>query len=181
MDDLSETWRPIPGYEGRYEASDLGRIRSFPTLRTKGGVRSVHIDREGYPSLKLFLQGKSREQRVHKLVAAAFLGARPEGQEVLHKDGDRRNPALVNLMYGTRGENNLDQVRHGTHPFAFRTHCPADHEYTPANTRVYRGRRFCRTCAMIRTWRLRGKNVDALLPAWLQRQADTFRERTEAA
>lgn len=64
-------------------------------------------------------------------------------------DGDRLNPALANLAYGTASENARDMRRHGTDPNLRKTHCPQGHEYTPENTYVTPKRpnaRYCRTC-----------------------------------
>ncbi len=146
-----ETWRPVVSCEG-YEVSDLGRVRT-----RRGKVMKSCPDNDGYPTVKPCVNGRYMSYRVHRLVAEAFLGERPEGEEVRHLDGNPANNALPNLCYGTRSENNLDSVRHGTHAMANVTECPKGHEYTPENTRIYDGRRFCRRCALIATWRRRGQ------------------------
>jgi hypothetical protein len=58
-------------------------------------------------------QGR-RQHFVHRLVAAAFIGACPEGHVVAHGDGDRANPRVENLRYATAVENEADKIRHGT-------------------------------------------------------------------
>ncbi|MFE2967499.1 NUMOD4 motif-containing HNH endonuclease [Streptomyces sp. NPDC059340] len=141
------TWRPVPGHEGNYEVSDQGDIRSRPRPRTKGGLRRATISKVGYPKVELWSNGRRETRFVHQIVAAAFLGPRPDGQEVRHLDGNPLNCELSNLAYGTRSENSLDKVRHGTDHNANKTHCPQDHPYDEANTARYRGRRTCRTCA----------------------------------
>jgi hypothetical protein len=82
-------------------------------------------------------------------VAEAFHGPRPVGLEVRHLDGDSLNNAASNLRYGTRTENLLDAVEHGTHYNAKKTRCPQGHLYDETNTRVSTttGERSCRTCA----------------------------------
>src|SRR5690606_32157657 len=81
------------------------------------------------------------------LVAAAFLGPRPEGSEVCHINGDPADNRVENLRYGSRSENVLDQVRHGVHNNARKTHCKNGHAFTPENTmRRSEGGRRCRTC-----------------------------------
>jgi hypothetical protein len=134
-----EEWRPIPDYEDTYEASNLGRVR-----RTKG--RGAHgfydrvtilkqrVGKQGYYMLSLWRDGKPKTKMVHRLVAAAFLGPRPEGLEIRHLNDNKLDNRLVNLVYGTRSENKLDSVRNGIHPMTRRTHCPQGHEYTPENT-----------------------------------------------
>lgn len=142
-----EQWRPVVGYEGLYEVSDLGRVRSLPRYGTIGKLlKPGTAKRGGYLYVNLCRDGRPLNRTIHVLVAEAFLGPRPEGFDVRHLDGNRLNCARANLAYGTRSENNLDAVRHGTHNKASKTCCPKGHPYDKANTRVYAGRRFCRTC-----------------------------------
>lgn len=121
-----ERWRDIPGYEGRYQASTEGRVRSLP--------RSVvaKSDRWGGPPLTRTYRGrllrpgakscghvtvaigKGNSMQVHQLVLSTFVGPKPAGLEVLH--GPDHNPAnnrLVNLRYGTRSENLKDDYARG--------------------------------------------------------------------
>jgi len=107
---MQEIWKPIPGYEGRYEVSNLGRVRSF--VRNYAGVflkpgKASH----GYYTVSL---GSKNSRTLHSLVAETFIGPRPAGQEVLHKDGSRTNNCVENLRYGTRSENIRDAVRQGS-------------------------------------------------------------------
>lgn len=159
-----ESWRAVVGLEGLYEVSDAGRVRNLRTLR-RGGVMKLSVGTDGYLAVGLTRDGRQTTYRVHKLVAAAFIGPCPEGQEVRHWDGDRANAALSNLLYGTRAENIADQRRHGTSYWYDRTHCLRGHEYTPANTRWYKGRRFCKRCALLRCWKQRGKELPPEMPA----------------
>ncbi len=150
-----EKWVPVPGWEGLYEVSNLGRARSLDRLssdgsrRLRGTVLKASIASHGYPTVTLWRDGSRQTFTVHALVARVFLGECPSGEEVRHLDGDRRNPALGNLAYGSRSQNVLDAVDHGTHFQAAKTHCPTGHEYTTENT--YRGPRgrHCRTCAAL--------------------------------
>lgn len=150
---MKELWRPVVGYEGYYEVSDQGRVRSVVRRAANGRVwPSVVLKRPTHPSgyLQVHLsRANSRRTRwVHLLVLTAFAGPAPAGLEALHHDGDRSNARLENLKWGTRSENMLDQVRHGTHPFASRTHCPKGHPYDESNTYHAPGyvHRKCRTC-----------------------------------
>jgi len=161
MNDVTpERWLPIVGWEGSYEVSDLGRVRSIPRRdprgkRLAGKVLSPGLDTVGYPMVILHRHGRTT-RTVHRLVAAAFLGSCPPGQEVRHLDGCRTNPRLDNLAYGTKSENQQDSIRHGTHSSLAKTHCPAGHEYTPENTYVNnRGERMCRECGRVRGRRQR--------------------------
>lgn len=144
---MFETWAPIPGYGGRWEASTEGQVRSIPRRRTKGGVLKQYVNKRGYLALTL---GRETHE-VHRLIALTFVGPRPEGQEVRHVNGDPLNCRSSNLAYGTRSENALDKRAHGTDHNVAKTHCPQGHPYDAENTRLYQGRRYCKTCSNRRT------------------------------
>lgn len=92
-------WRDIEGYEG-YQVSDDGQVR---------GVRSEHLSQEclhtGYRRVGLYIAGVRRKVLVHVLVTAAFLGRKPSGVCINHRDGDKSNNALSNLEYVTPSQN----------------------------------------------------------------------------
>lgn len=160
--DVTEQWLPVPGFEGRYDVSDLGRVRSWVRwLREPDAalprILSPGLSSAGYPQVVL---SKPRVTRtVRDLVACAFHGSRPDGMEVRHLNGDSTDARACNLAYGTSSENNHDIVRHGRNPQAAKTHCDRGHEFTPENTYREPGRaaRKCRKCITIRTaaWRRR--------------------------
>jgi len=143
-DATPERWLPVPGFE----VSDLGRIRSFRRGNKPKILRGGR--RNGYPTAHFQVDYHQQGFYVHRLVAAAFIGECPEGQEVRHKDGNPANPRLSNLHYGTHAENMQDKLVHGTHHLAKRTHCINGHEFTPENTIIKRGangtKRRCRIC-----------------------------------
>jgi len=102
-----ELWRPVPGYENLYSASNLGNIRIEVTrhnIRAGTHLRQTR-DRDGYLTVTLTDTKSPRACRVSLLVLAAFVGPRPAGLETNHKDGDRQNNALSNLEYVTKAEN----------------------------------------------------------------------------
>ena len=107
---MEECWRPVVGYEGKYEVSSKGRVRSF-VRNKKGHLLKPGLTSVGYPSVAL---GRGNTRLVHCLVAEAFLGVCPEGQEVRHLDGSRSNNNPNNLKYGTRADNVRDAKKHGT-------------------------------------------------------------------
>lgn len=159
VDETEEQWRPVVGWEDLYEVSSHGRVRSLHTGRGPRNLdRLLSTERpsEDYPMADLSRDGKKVKRSVHSLVAAAFIGPRPEGMDICHNDGNARNCHLENLRYGTRSENILDEIAHGTHRHASRTHCEAGHELTEDN--VYRSKarpksRACRKCrAARRKW-----------------------------
>jgi hypothetical protein len=144
----TEIWREIPGYEGVYSVSDLGRVLSHPRKTTRGGTRKLSYA-SGYPSVHLSKDGVGVVRTVHSLIMDAFVGPPPAGMMIRHKDGISAHSVLSNLEYGTNSENVLDQVEHGTHHNMRKEFCPHGHEYTAENT--YRnpsqpGSRKCRAC-----------------------------------
>lgn len=166
-----EQWRPVVGYEGDYEVSDLGRIWSRPRKGTRGGLRKlVTAQAGGYLVIAL---GHEDRRYVHSLVLEAFVGPRPEGAEIRHLDGDPANARLDNLAYGTSGENKQDQVRHGTHARARRTHCGQGHPLSEENIYTPPARpnvRYCRACR-------KGWSGASRIKA---QRAGTYRKRTHS-
>ena len=119
-----EIWKAIPGFEGYYEVSSDGRIRSIERYIESGGLKA-HVrcirDRilkpslsNGYRSVVLWKNHVQTTMRVQHAVAACFIGPRPIGMYVCHKDGNRINNHVSNLYYGTPSENTADAMRHGT-------------------------------------------------------------------
>lgn len=138
---MSEVWKDIPGYEGAYQVSSLGRVKSVTrTILRSDGIRYVvHekilrpcVNKRGYKSVVLRHNRKDVTREVHTLVAAAFLGDRgPQDEQIRHVDGDPLNNSVGNLMYGTRSQNQLDLYSYrGRH-----------HRLTPDQAREIRKRR----------------------------------------
>jgi len=100
----TEVWRAIPGHDG-YEASSMGNIRSSTKVlrasRLVAGYLKVHLGRAG-------------QDTVHALVASAFLGPRPRGMCVAHKNSVKSDNRIDNLQYTTFTGNNLHERRRGT-------------------------------------------------------------------
>lgn len=159
---IFEAWRDVPGYEGRYAVSSIGRIWSYPkhTLRDGRFMRTpIHVNRNGYPVRRVTLRtatGRKSFCAVHRLVATAFHGEPPSSDSVIrHLNGDSLDNQAENLAWGTCQENSHDAVVHGTNRNARKTHCPKGHEYTLENTYVSHGgrSRACRTCIRERSAR----------------------------
>jgi len=108
---MMEEWRDVVGYEGYYQVSNLGRVR-----RIKGGMGTrngkihgtyLHL-KTGYVIVCLCKDCKAVTHLLHKIVAAAFLGPRPKGKQVNHKDFNKQNNNSRNLEY----KSPLGNVRH---------------------------------------------------------------------
>lgn len=101
-------WRPVVGFEGLYEVSSEGHVRRVgPTKGARVGrcLNPTHGGRGPYYFVTLRRNGRSHSPVVHRLVAAAFIGPCPDGHEVNHKDGTKRNNRVENLEYVTRSQN----------------------------------------------------------------------------
>lgn len=149
---MSETWKPVVGYEGIYEVSDLGRVRSLDRIdaggqKRRGVVLQPKVTPKGYHDVTL-ANGPRETRRVHRLVLTAFVSPPPPGLQARHLDGDPASNALPNLKWGTAVENNRDRVLHGTHPELLKTHCPSGHPYAGENlyTHPTTGHRSCVQC-----------------------------------
>ena len=181
------TWLPVPGYEGYYEVSDQGEVRSVdrvigilkdgrdhwrrgkvlsPARMKKGGSLRVKLSRDGHGPLV----------SVHALVMLAFVGPRPNGMHICHNNGDPADNRLVNLRYDTPSENALDSVDHGRCFQSRKKTCPAGHEYNEANTRFVKtpsgnmiGRQ-CRMCDRERQLAKRAANREAYNAAARERR-----------
>jgi len=123
---MAENWRPILGFEGYYEISDQGRVRSLPRPNNRNpDYHRARVLRPGrsrsrYFTVGLKVGGVETRRYIHRMVLEAFVGpARPD-QEARHIDGTRVNNQLANLAWGTRKENAGDRVAHGTHPVGSR-------------------------------------------------------------
>ena len=120
---MEEIWKDIPGYEGLYQVSNLGRVKSLPRVvlrRMKNGKIHPHRIHEkllaparqyrGHQQVCLCKEGIENHQFVHRLVLLAFVGPCPEGMEVCHNDSNPANNRLDNLRYDTHLNNQIDMA-----------------------------------------------------------------------
>lgn len=124
-------WAPIPGWEGYYEVSDDGQVRSLDRVITgSDGIQQLRRGRVLKPQTQsrsdhqfvtLSRDAVKSFQRVHRLVLTAFTGPAPADAQCRHLDGDPTNNSLDNLAWGTQSENTRDAVKHGTHLGTYRT------------------------------------------------------------
>ena len=112
---MQEIWKSIEGYEGKYEISSLGRVKSLSD--NKGRKRELilkpKIGKQGYLYLNLWANSKGRAKKIHRLVAEAFL-PNPEGKETVnHKNCVKTDNRLENLEWTTWSENTKHASAHG--------------------------------------------------------------------
>lgn len=119
----SEVWRDVPGYEGLYKVSSIGRVYSMGRTKVtpRGNQRwparmlARFIDTTGYFFVGLTdRSGRTKKQAVHRLVLLAFVGPCPKGYQACHADGDRTNARVENLRWDSVSANAADRIAHGT-------------------------------------------------------------------
>jgi hypothetical protein len=107
-----EVWKPVVGFEQRYEVSDCGRVRSLWRAKVRvlkpRGAQYLHVALYDAPYHAV-------EFAVHVLVLTTFIGPRPEGLVGMHKDDNTFNNALSNLRWGTSKENQSQCITNGRH------------------------------------------------------------------
>lgn len=105
-----EIWKDIAGYEGLYQVSNLGGIKSLPRNSTRGGILKPLIHR-GYSSVELCKNNIKKRFRVHRLEAFAFLPNPKNKPYINHKNGIRNDNRLENIEWCTNSENQLHSYR----------------------------------------------------------------------
>ena len=104
LDDLPhEEWRDVVGYEGLYQVSNFGRVKSFQ--RGRKTIRKISFDDKGYATVDLNKNGKRISFSVYVLVARAFIPNPENKREVNHRIADKKNSCIFNLEWATRLEN----------------------------------------------------------------------------
>lgn len=123
----NEIWKDIPGYEGLYSVSDMGRVKSLERVVTRknrhGGIseyrvrekiRRLPVDAYGYPTVTLCSENGKLSAKVHQLVLLAFEGPLPDGMVTRHLNSIKTDNRRRNLRYGTHKENAQDAREAGT-------------------------------------------------------------------
>lgn len=125
---MEEAWKDIQGYEGKYQVSNLGRIKSLDRYvpfgqnasrlrKLEGKVLKLQPHQQGYSVVSLSKDSKISQYLVHRLVAEAFI-PNPENKEMVnHKDGNKQNNNVTNLEWATRQENEDHAFRTGLKKF----------------------------------------------------------------
>lgn len=114
-----EVWRAIPEYEGYYEASSLGRIRSVPRngTRKNGTILTPNVKKSGYANVLLSKNDIRKTHRIHRLIAQAFIPNPEDKPQVNHKNGDKLDNRVDNLEWATSREN----IRHKFDVLGYKT------------------------------------------------------------
>lgn len=114
-----EVWKDVKGYEGLYQISNLGKVKSFPKLHrtgsigytTKEKILKISLTFNGYEKVSLYKEGKKKDYRINRLVAIAFIPNPLNLPEVNHKDENKINNKMDNLEWCTKQYN----LNYGTH------------------------------------------------------------------
>ena len=111
---MIEFWKDIKGYEGFYQVSNLGRVKSLSrsiyyskgyTVYRKGKIKKPSFDKNGYPQIGLCKNGTVITRKIHRLVAEAFIPNPENKPEINHKDENKTNNYVDNLEWVTEKEN----------------------------------------------------------------------------
>ncbi len=111
-----DDWRDVPGYEGLYQASPSGVIRSVVKRSAScRGTLKTSVRPDGYANVSLFdREGSPTTFTAHKVILTTFRGPRPPGCQAAHLNGVRTDNRLTNLIWATVKENHSHKRIHGT-------------------------------------------------------------------
>ena len=155
---MPERWLPVLGFEGLYEVSDHGRVRSLPrevrngrgTWVAGGALLNPTVDRNGRRVVSLSVHNRATSRLVYRMVLESFVGPRPAGMEACHGDGNPGNDHLSNLRWDTHESNMQDMRAHGTNRNTQKTRCKHGHPLDAPNLKpaqAAKGGRSCLSCA----------------------------------
>jgi hypothetical protein len=104
---MKEAWKDVPGYEGIYEASTMGRVRSLKyDSHYRGRILKGTTGKNGYKIIALWKDGRSKSETIHRVVAKTFLVNPLNKRTVNHKNGNKTDNRVQNLEWSTDSENN---------------------------------------------------------------------------
>ena len=155
-----EIWKQVPEYEGYYEVSDRGSVRSVDRFVEHSSGRGLYLIKGkilktrtnlGYQLVNLYKNGVRETNRVHQLVLRAFVGECPAGYVVCHNDGNSSNNTLSNLRYDTQSENCKDIIKHGNNSNQKKISCPLGHKLESPNLIPSSSGRACLACHRARS------------------------------
>lgn len=130
-----EIWKDIPGFEGFYQASTHGQVRSLPrqhqiSIKGTQAIRSIKgrmlrpnvHKKTGYATVFLSRPGLKKSYLIHRLILKTFIGPPEDKQEGCHGNGIRTDNRLENLRWDTKKGNHADMIIHGTRPLGSARH-----------------------------------------------------------
>lgn len=174
---VDEQWKPVVGYEGYYEVSDAGNVRSLDRVVQRptpsGGFAAVPLPgrilrqkkhpKTGHRMVAPSRDGRQETLKVHRMVLEAFVGPPPTDRPFgLHWNDDVNDNRLENLRWGNDIDNRQDCIRNGHDHYATRTHCGMGHEYTPESFYpIKSGGRRCKACLKVYRDRTNERRRDA--------------------
>lgn len=105
-----ELWKPVKGYEGLYEVSNYGNVKS---IRKNAVLSQIVNKNNGYCYVGMYKDGKNKKLLVHRLVAETFINNADNKKTVNHLDGNKQNNAVSNLEWATYSENHKHAFKNG--------------------------------------------------------------------
>ena len=111
---MSEQWKPIIGYEGKYEVSSYGRVKSLKRQGANERILKQQLRNHGYLRVSLSKKNVPTDKLVNRLVLESFVGKCPDGMETYHVDSNPINNRLENLRWDTHKNNIAEAIRRGT-------------------------------------------------------------------
>lgn len=115
---MEELWREVPGCDGKYQVSNIGRVKSMNFRGNTGQEKVLRLssDKDGYQKVSIYIDGKQRYFMVHRLVALAFIPNPQKKPEVNHKNGVKSDNCVENLEWCTSSENRIHAYKTGLQP-----------------------------------------------------------------
>lgn len=117
---MKEIWKPIKGYEGIYEISNFGKVKSIRyfnhvnnKIYSREKILKLSLNEKGYFRVGLYKSGKEIKFKVHRLVAENFIPNPNKYNEVNHIDGNKQNNCVDNLEWCTHSHNIKEAVKLG--------------------------------------------------------------------
>ena len=103
---MEEIWKDIEGYEGIYQVSNTGKVKSLKSLHAESGlILKIHNQIKGYSRVNLWKKGLCKSATIHRLVAMSFIDNKDNKNQVNHKDGVKSNNCAENLEWCNASQN----------------------------------------------------------------------------